>query len=41
MSCKLYFEKSYDYVDLDFLEKVLEKKGLGDRCSIWMRGGLV
>ncbi|KAL5543390.1 hypothetical protein UlMin_007174 [Ulmus minor] len=35
---KVDFEKAYDYVNWDFLDLVLEKKGFGVRWRSWMRG---
>lgn len=35
---KLDFEKAYDHVEGDFLDFVLEEKGLGDRRRQWIRG---
>lgn len=31
------FEKTYDYVDGDFLDKVLRKKGLGYKWRLWLQ----
>ena len=37
---KIDFEKAYDYVDWDFLDHVLERKGFSLRWRSWMRGCL-
>ena len=37
---KIDFEKAYDLVDWDFLDHVLERKGLSLRWGSWMRGCL-
>ena len=37
---KIDFEKAYDHVEWDFIDHVLEKKGLGDRWRKWIRGCL-
>lgn len=35
---KLDFEKAYDKVDWSFLDAVLENKGFGSRCRMWIKG---